>query len=104
MVMSMWRDVIELGNYVETTVNGEVIQTPTYTQVYAMRKGVNRREFYDAHLAGLKPEIIFKIRSQDFSNHDIVRYIGKIYPIVRAYENGEFTELTVKAPVGTLNG
>lgn len=104
MVTVMWRDVIELGAYTETIVSGEVIKTAVYTTVYAMRKGVGRREFYDAHNAGLKPEIIFKIRSNDFSNHDIVRYGGKIYPIVRAYEEFEFTELTVKAPVGTLNG
>jgi hypothetical protein len=50
----MWRDVIELGNYTETTVNGEIVRTPTYTSVYAMKKGVGRKEFYDAHNVGLK--------------------------------------------------
>ena len=104
MVTSMWRDVIELGNYTETTVNGEIVRTPTYTTVYAMKKGVGRKEFYDAHNVGLKPEIVFKIRSADFTNHDIVRYGGVIYSVIRSYESGEFTELVVSSSVGALNG
>ena len=100
----MWRDVIELGQYTETTVNGEIVRTPTYTQVYAMKKGVGRKEFYDAHNVGLTPEVVFKIRSADFSNHDIIRYGGIIYSIIRSYESGEFTEIIGSSSVGVLNG
>ena len=102
----MWRDVIELGQYTETTVNGEIVRTPTYTSVYAMKKGVWSKEFYNAHNVGLKPEIVFRIRSADYSNHDVVRYGGVVYSIIRAEQlkSGEFTELFVSSSVGVLNG
>lgn len=101
----MWKDVIELGNMTETIVHGEPIQTMVYREVFAQRMAVKRSEFYQAANAGLKPELVLMIRSDEFTNDEKVRYPignnGKVYAIIRAYDKGETTELTVTTWTGS---
>jgi SPP1 family predicted phage head-tail adaptor len=101
----MWRDIIELGNMTETIVHGEPIQTMVYRETFAQKMSVKRSEFYQAANAGLKPELVFEVRSAEFSNDEKVRYPsgdeGKVYSIIRAYDKGETTELTVSAWTGS---
>ncbi len=96
----MWRDVIELGNATETITNGEVIQTFTYRTVYANKKGVRLSEFYKAGNAGLKPELTFEVRSEEFNNDEKLKFEDKEYSVIRKYDRGEITELTVEAYIG----
>lgn len=100
-----WIDVIELGNLSEEIIHGEPIQTIVYRELFANKKSVGQREFYQAANAGLKPELVFEIRSFEFDNDEMVRYPvgenGKVYSIIRAYEKGEITELTLSAFVGS---
>lgn len=101
----MWKDVIELGNMTEAIVHGEPIQTMVYREVFAQKMAVKRSEFYQAANAGLKPEVVFMVRSSEFSNDERIRYpigdTGKVYAIIRAYDKGETTELTVSAWTGS---
>lgn len=96
----MWREVIELANLMETIVHGEVVKEATYRKVYANKKSVRQSEFYQGASAGLKPELVFEIRAVEFRNEEYVRFNGKMYTIVRMYENGENIELTVTSFVG----
>ncbi len=91
----MWRDVIELGQVSETIEYGEPVKTTTWTTAYANEKSVGQKEFYESRLAGLKPEIVFTMRSIEYSNHDRVRFNNVVYEIVRTFKAGEFIELTI---------
>ena len=68
----MWKDVIDLGNVVETTVHGETLQTMVYRTVFANKKSVRQSEFYNAANVGLKPELIFEVNSFEFTNDEKV--------------------------------
>ena len=101
----MWREVIELGNTVETVEYGEVIQITDYRKVYADKQSVRQSEFYQGASTGLKPELMFEIRSIEFNNDEKVRFPagenGREYAIVRTYDKGETTELTVTSHAGS---
>lgn len=96
----LWVDVIELGNLIETIEHGEPIQSIAWREVFANKKSVRQSEFYQAANVGLKPELIFEVYSLEFSNDEKVRYNNKEYSIIRAYDKGEITELTVTSYVG----
>lgn len=96
----MWKDVIDLGNLVETIEYGEPIQSMEWREVFANKKSVRQSEFYQAANVGLKPELVFEIRSIEFNNDEKVRYGVKEYSIIRAYDKGEVAELTVSSRVG----
>lgn len=96
-----WGDVLELGAEVEIlTENGEPKTSVNYAAVYANKKSVRQSEFYQAANAGLKPELVFEIRTFDFEGQTRARFNGKEYFILRIYENGDLTELTLSAHVG----
>jgi len=89
----MWRDVIELGTVSETIVSGEPIKTVTYRTVYANKKSVRSKEFYEAQLISLKPELMFEIRTSEYEGEIKLKYNSKFYEIIRTYDKGEFIEL-----------
>lgn len=93
----MWRDVIELGDLEEYNEFGEVLERFVYRKVYANKKSVRQSEFYQSASVGLKPELMFEIRSIEFNNDEKVRYNGKEYTIIRTYDKGETIELTVSS-------
>lgn len=101
----MWKDIIELGNMTETIIHGEPIQSMEYREIFANKKSVKRSEFYMAANTGLKPELIFEVRSIEFNNDEKVRYPsgdnGKVYAIIRTYDKGEIMELTVSSQIGS---
>ncbi len=94
-----WRDVIELGSTSETIVLGEVHKTITWTTIYANRASIRSREFYESRLVGLKPELMFVIRSIDYDNQVKLKYSNKEYEVIRTYDKGEFIELIVSSMV-----
>lgn len=100
----MWKDVVEIGNMTETIVKGEPVQSMVYREAFANKKSVRQSEFYQASVAGLKPELIFEIRSFEYANDKKLRYPsgdnGKVYDIIRTYDKGEVIELTVSSFVG----
>lgn len=95
----MWRDVIELGNLEETEEFGEIIKKFVYRKVYTNKKSIRQSEFYQGASAGLKPELLFEIRSVEFKEDEMVKYDGKEYTIIRTYDKGETVELTVSSHV-----
>jgi SPP1 family predicted phage head-tail adaptor len=101
----MWKDVIDIGNMTETIVHGEPVQSMNYRKIYTNKKSVRQSEFYQASGIGLRPELVFEVHSFEFSNDEKVRYpsgeSGKEYSIIRAYDKGEITELTVSSYVGS---
>lgn len=91
-----WRETITLLNVTRTqNTMLDMIETTTDTVVYANRKSVRQNEFYQAMATGLTPEIMFEVRTCDYSGQEQLKdQANKTYKILRTYDrNGEITEL-----------
>lgn len=92
----LWRDTVELIT-VERVDDGAggFTETETFRTVFANRKSVRQSEFYQAHMAGLQPEIMFEVRFADYGEERKLRYpagvSGRRYSIIRTYTKGEET-------------
>jgi phage head-tail adaptor, putative, SPP1 family len=92
----MWRDTIFLISQVEGRNSyGEEVETDgDPREVFANKKSVRQSEFYQAIAAGLKPEIVFEVREQEYHDEKKARYGETDYHIIRTYSrNGEIMEL-----------
>lgn len=64
-------------------------------------KSITRGEFYNAALAGLKPEITFVIHGYEYNGEKKLEFEGIRYNIIRTYSsNFEELELTCEKVVG----
>ena len=100
----LFRDVIDLVSVTTTTVNtiGNLVETETKKTVFADKQSIRQTEFYQAQATGLKPEIMFVIRTIDYANEEKLEYNNKKYNIIRSFDkNGELTELICQGIVGT---
>ncbi|NOK23891.1 phage head closure protein [Corallococcus carmarthensis] len=84
---------------------GGYTETETARSVFANRKSIRQSEFYQAHMAGLQPEIMFEVRFADFADERKLRYPagdnGRRYNIIRTYtKNEETIELVCQREVG----
>ena len=93
----LWNEVIYLGNLTQTVVYGEVVPLCTYKMVFADKQSVRQNEYYEAKQIGLKPELMFVIRSSEFNNEERIKYNLKEYEILRTYDKGETIELVCGA-------
>ena len=88
-----WTELIDLGSVTETIVSGEVITSYSYRTVYANKLSVRSKEYYESRLVGLKPELMFEIRTSEYDNEVKLKFNDKVYDIIRTYEKGEYIEL-----------
>ena len=73
-------------------------------KIFARKKSLTRNEFYSAYGVGLNPSYIFVVHTPEYKLADVgsyrathIRYAGRLFEIVRAYEVDRFnTEITVK--------
>ncbi|MCI3922492.1 phage head closure protein [Paenibacillus sp. TRM 82003] len=74
---------------------GDMIPVPGQDrQIYANKKSIRQSEFYQAAANGMKPELMFEVRSIDYVDEKELYYNDKPYTIIRTYtKNGEITEL-----------
>lgn len=91
----LFRDVVELVDVTYTTNEiGDSVQQKTSRQVFANKKSIRQSEFYQAQATGLKPEVMFEVRTEEYRDESILIYEGKEYNIIRTYDkNGEITEI-----------
>lgn len=103
----MWKDTAKLIylKEVEDTDGFNVLQEDQTYEVFVNKKSVKRAEFYAAMQAGMKPSIVFEIKSIEFEStkhlvEDKAVYAQKVefdgykYDIIRTYsEKEEITEL-----------
>jgi SPP1 family predicted phage head-tail adaptor len=91
----MWRDVVQLVrlDYIVNDYGDQEYLRTTQT-VFANKKSVRQSEFYQALATGLKPEIMFEVRSLEYTGQENLIYNLKEYVIIRTYsKNDEITEL-----------
>lgn len=99
----MFRDTLILIA-ITSTVNdlGDPVETETETTVYADKKSVRQSEFYQAAAAGMRPEIVFLVRTVDYNQQPFAEWNSKRYRIIRVYDKpNELTELICQ---GVTNG
>ena len=69
-------------------------------KVYCNIKSIGQSEFYQAQVAGLKPEIKVEVKLQDIvENATHFKIKGKIYKILRTYKLQDKTEITLTSLV-----
>lgn len=95
----LFRDVINLVGDIAIVKNdmGDPIELTVKREVFADKKSIRQNEFYQAASTGLRPELMFVIRTIEYEQEPKLEYpIGsdKLYNIIRTYDkDGEFTEL-----------
>jgi SPP1 family predicted phage head-tail adaptor len=72
---------------------GNQIETPTEHQVFAEELAVYQNEFYNAALAGLRPEKQFEIWRREYQDEKKLKHNGTVYKIIRT-SLGKTTERT----------
>jgi SPP1 family predicted phage head-tail adaptor len=99
----LFRDVVDLVS-VAYTINdlGNTTEVETKNTVFADKQSIRQSEFYQAQALGLKPELMFVVRTIDYNNESRLEYNSKKYNVIRAYDkSGELTELVCSGIVGT---
>ena len=75
---------------------GDPVITETARDVFAKLGSIGQKEFYQAHAAGLQPEIKFVLADYlDYDGEEIVLHNGQRYRVLRTYRKGQELELTV---------
>lgn len=98
----LFKDVIKLISVsIAENSMGDIIETTTERQVFADKQSVRQSEFYQAAATGLRPELMFVVRSIEYNQEPKLKYGDKTYTIIRTYDkDGELTELICQ---GTVN-
>lgn len=80
---------------------GDTVNNITYKQVWAEKRSVGCKEFYQASTLGIQPRYVFVINATEWLEPcKRIRYNGKLYDIVRTYEKAEdYFEITVAGDV-----
>jgi len=91
----MWRDIVELIAIQKVDDGaGGYTETETFRKVFVNRKSIRQSEFYQAHMAGLNPELMFEIRSIEYQGEEKLLYNESTYRVIRTYSSSdEITEL-----------
>lgn len=92
----LFRGVLELIRlYQESDNAGDIEELEVKREVFCNEKSVRQSEFYQAMATGLKPEIVFEIRFDEYNNEKKVRHGNITYDVIRTYsKNQEIIELT----------
>jgi hypothetical protein len=79
----------------EKNDNGYETECEYQNKVIAERMSVKRTEFYEAHKAGLKPTVIYRMHPLDFPAGATIAVEHDVrYEIIRTYETADAMELT----------
>lgn len=92
----MMNEKIDLIKTTGTNASAKIAATNgTATTVFAERLPVNRSEFYQAIAAGVKPNEIFAVWSDEYDSQEYVGYGSDYYKVLRVYFTPDLkTQLT----------
>ena len=102
IIVSRWSEIVYFEGPPTFTENemGDVIEeSGSPRMVFANKISIRQSEFYQAHALGLKPNIAFEVRTEEYQEEENLSYNEKKYRIIRTYEKGEFTELICEGAV-----
>lgn len=89
----LWRDVVYLITQVEgeNDIGDPIMDDGNPREVFANKRSVRQSEFYQAAQAGLRPELMFEVRSVEYQGEPKLRYDSRDYRIIRTYEKDSET-------------
>jgi SPP1 family predicted phage head-tail adaptor len=101
--MSYFSDALILVAIAETVNDlGNPVSADTQTTVFANKKSVRQSEVYQAAAAGLKPELMFEVNTDEYTQQAFATWNSKRYKVIRAYSREDgITELILQ---GVTNG
>jgi SPP1 family predicted phage head-tail adaptor len=98
----LFRDVIRLIKFApgENALGDSIKNKIIGSEISADKKSIRQNEFYQAAAAGLRPELMFEIRTIEYNEEPVLQYNGREYNILRTYEkDSEFIELVCQGVV-----
>ena len=97
----LFKEIIKLISVTVTENDmGDIIEAPVEREVFADKQSIRQSEFYQAAATGLRPELMFVVRSIDYEGEAKLKYNGKEYSIIRTYDkDGELIELICQGVV-----
>lgn len=101
----LFKEVIKLISVTVTENDmGDIIETPSEREVFADKQSIRQSEFYQAAATGLRPELMFVVRSVDYNQEPKLKHGDKTYTIIRTYDrDGELIELICQGVVNNAN-
>ena len=87
----------------EDSIGNQVALTTERT-VYANEFYVNQSEFYNASVAGLKPEKQFELYSYEYQGEPKLKHDTDTYNIIRTEKRGDKTRLTCERIIADETG
>ncbi len=78
--------------YTENEI-GNQVPTESSTEVWAEETSIRKSEFYNAAMAGLKPEITFIVWGNEYTGQEKIECGGLKYKIIRTYINPAKSEM-----------
>lgn len=65
---------------------GNTVKTRTEKQVFVAPRSIGMKEFYQAQVVGLKPDLTLVLADYwDYSNEKALKYHDEVYDITRVY-------------------
>ena len=83
-VITLVREAYKKDNLRQTIRDPE---NDVKTEVFCRLKSITRSEFYQAAVAGLRPEFVFVIHSFEYNGEQRVIFEGQEYQVLRAYQD-----------------
>lgn len=75
---------------------GDPVTAETTRQVFCKLGSIGQKEFYQAQVIGLRPEVRFTLADYlDYNGEMLVEHDGTRYRVLRTYRAGQQLELTV---------
>ncbi len=97
--------IIKLINVIVTEdAIGNQIASTTERAVYANEYYVSQSEFYNASVAGLKPEKQFEMYSYEYQDEPKLEHDGVTYNIIRTEKRGDKIRLTCERIIADETG
>ena len=82
-----WDDRLKLLSVTHRIVDGFPAEELSAAEVWAGRRSVTRNEYYQATQAGVRADIVFAVRAEDYGGQTLVECAGQQYDVVRSYQS-----------------
>lgn len=79
------------------------IKKETMNEVFAEKRSIGQKEFFEAGQTGIKASYCFVIDVLDYNGEMLLSHEGKQYNVYRTFEKGTDIELYVEGRVGNGN-
>lgn len=100
-----WNEVISLGIETEEVIDYELVSSFVFNQVFANKVSIKQQEHYNANKLGLRPEVAFEVRAEEYNGQLVVKWNDKEYYLIRTFDNQKngTVELYLTSEIGVDN-